>query len=274
MLFVKSKFSILSLFGFLMLSLVGNAAAQSSYDINIPTGAASPNSPYFWQSEKDGSATGIIEIIVGDEVVWKNADTAAHTVTSGTPTDGPDGIFDSGLFAPGKTFDYTFTKKGTYPYYCIVHPWMTGTVFVTEGFSIVPKIGKNIGDGKTTFDVEYKLNRLLSSPVINTDEKSITFEITGNAKSDDHNLSLRLPTALIDGPFAIWVDGKKISDFETVKEKDLNTVNVSLTKDSKLITVVGTSIVPEFGVLALTVLGLSVFAVLAIGQKLRFTNRL
>ena len=94
----------------------------SSYDINIPTGAASPDAPYFWQSEKDGSTTGDITINIGDEVVWKNADTAAHTVTSGTPADGPDEMFDSGLFAPGKSFSFAFTEKGQYPYYCLVHP--------------------------------------------------------------------------------------------------------------------------------------------------------
>jgi len=34
--------------------------AQTSYDINIPTGAASPDAPFFWQSEKGGSTTGIV----------------------------------------------------------------------------------------------------------------------------------------------------------------------------------------------------------------------
>ena len=38
------------------------------------------------------------------EVVWSNDDTAAHTVTSGTPAEGPDGIFDSSMFMAGTTF--------------------------------------------------------------------------------------------------------------------------------------------------------------------------
>ena len=231
------------------------AFAQSSYDINIPTGAGSPDAPFFWQSEKDGATTGDIEILVGDKVVWKNADTVTHTVTSGTPEDGPDGLFDTGLFAPGSSFPYTFTEKGKFPYYCIVHPWMTGNVTVTEGLSVIPKVGKNIGDGLTTFDVEYKFNRLLSVSSINESEKSVTFEIVGNPKSDNHNLSLRLPSALIDGPFAIWSDGKKVSEFNHVKENDMNIIDVTLTKDSKSITIVGTTVVPEFGMMALTILG-------------------
>ena len=54
-----------------------NMAFAESYDINIPTGAADPAAPYFWQSEKDGSTTGDITIQLNDVVVWKNADTAA-----------------------------------------------------------------------------------------------------------------------------------------------------------------------------------------------------
>lgn len=69
-----------------------NLVFASSYDINIPTGAASPDAPYFWQNEKSGLATGDIDILIDDTVVWKNADTVAHTVTSGTPSDGPDWI--------------------------------------------------------------------------------------------------------------------------------------------------------------------------------------
>ena len=256
----------------LFVSVIGNGFAQSSYDINIPTGAASPDAPYFWQNEKDGSTTGDIEILVNDEVIWKNADTAAHTVTSGTPQDGPDNIFDSGLFGPGKSFPFVFNEKGQYPYFCIVHPWMVGTVFVNEGFQLIPKVGQEVGDGQTSFDVEYQFNRVLSTAFVNKDEKSITFEIIGQAKSDDHGLTLRLPSALIDGPFVIWVDGEKITDFESVNDNEINVVDVLLTEDAKLITIVGTSVVPEFGMLAMAILGVSILSVLIVGKRISFQN--
>ena len=76
-----------SLFLVLLVISVSNFAfAQTTYDVNIPTGAASPDAPYFWQSEKDGTTTGIVKILTGDTITWKNADTAAHTVTSGNCT--------------------------------------------------------------------------------------------------------------------------------------------------------------------------------------------
>lgn len=73
-----------------------------------------------------------VTIDINGEVIWKNVDTAAHTVTSGTVTDGPDGVFDSGLFAPETEFSHVFEESGEYTYYCMVHPWMAGTVVVQE----------------------------------------------------------------------------------------------------------------------------------------------
>ena len=69
-----------------------------------------------------------ISIKTGHAVVWINEDTAAHTVTSGTPEGGPDGVFDSGLFLSGATFEHTFDESGSYDYFCMVHPWMTGII--------------------------------------------------------------------------------------------------------------------------------------------------
>jgi len=71
-----------------------------------------------------------VKINVGETVTWSNDDSAAHTVTSGTPSDGPDGTFDSSLFMAGTTFEHTFDEAGTYDYFCMVHPWMIGTVQV------------------------------------------------------------------------------------------------------------------------------------------------
>ena len=53
-----------------------------------------------------------------------------HTVTSGSPDKGPNELFDSGLFGAGEVFEHTFTSPGKEDYYCIVHPWMVGSVDV------------------------------------------------------------------------------------------------------------------------------------------------
>ena len=72
-----------------------------------------------------------ISVAPGTTVTWENNDNAAHTVTSGSLADGGhDGEFDSGLAVAGTTFEHTFAEAGEYPYYCMVHPWMVGTVVV------------------------------------------------------------------------------------------------------------------------------------------------
>ena len=72
-----------------------------------------------------------VSIAVGGEVIWSNVDSAAHTVTSGNPSDEPGGVFDSSLFMAGTTFSHTFDEAGTYEYFCMVHPWMKGIIQVS-----------------------------------------------------------------------------------------------------------------------------------------------
>jgi plastocyanin len=71
-----------------------------------------------------------IQVSVGDTVIWTNDDSTIHTVTSGENGQ-PDGLFDSSIMAPQQTFEHTFTEgAGEYPYFCVLHPNMVGTVSV------------------------------------------------------------------------------------------------------------------------------------------------
>jgi plastocyanin len=65
-----------------------------------------------------------IQVPVGSTVTWTNRDDIPHTVVS------TDGVFKSKVRDTDEKFSYTFTKAGTYPYYCSVHPKMTGKVVV------------------------------------------------------------------------------------------------------------------------------------------------
>jgi plastocyanin len=65
-----------------------------------------------------------LTVSAGTTVTWTNRDSVQHTVTSRAP------LFDSGLFGKDKSYSYTFTQKGSYEYYCIPHPYMTGKVIV------------------------------------------------------------------------------------------------------------------------------------------------
>ncbi len=234
----------------------------------MPTGSVSPDAPYFWQSEKDGTTTGLIEILKGDEVVWKNADTAVHTVTSGTAKDGPDDIFDSGMFGPGKSFLQTFSDVGHFPYYCLLHPWMIGEIIVTDGYSIIPNVGENVGDGSILFDVEYDFNRLLPIATINEDKNSITFDIIGVTKSDNNDLEIILPLALIAGPFVVFVDDE-MTDFEQIGDNDLSVLIIPVEPYSEAIAIVGTSVVPEFGTMVMAIMIISITVMIVVHNRFR-----
>ena len=259
---------IFSLVAILFVPLsINSAFAQETYEINMPTGAASPDAPFFWQSEKDGKTDGTISIKVLDTVRWENADTAAHTVTSGTPELGADGLFDSGLFPPGQGFSYQFTEVGEYPYYCLVHPWMVGMVTVTSGLQVIPNVGSDAGDGTTTFNVEYEFNRVISSARVDEQQNSITFEIVGKVGGEDNHLTLMLPENLISGPFVVWADGQQITNYELTEDEGTNIVKIPLNREAQMVSIVGTSVVPEFGAITMAILAVSIFSIIAITIK-------
>ena len=212
------------------------AFAEMSYAVNIPTGAGSPEAPYFWQSEKDGNTKGLINVVLGDTVIWKNADTVQHTVVSGNPNDGSDGIFDSGLIKTGGSFSYQFTKEGTYDYFCTIHPWMTGAVTVSFAYQKIAHVGDKVGDGQKIYDVEYLFDRLVTVNTIDTKSNSIMFELVGRTDATAEKLVLRLPTGLIEGPFVVWIDGTAV-DFKQDTENNLNVLTIPVSPVSKIVTI-------------------------------------
>jgi plastocyanin len=65
-----------------------------------------------------------LTVAVGTTVTWTNRDDIPHTVVS------TDKVFKSKVLDTDEKFSFTFDKAGTYPYFCSVHPKMTGSVVV------------------------------------------------------------------------------------------------------------------------------------------------
>jgi plastocyanin len=65
-----------------------------------------------------------LTVPVGTTVTWTNSDDIPHTSVS------TDGVFKSKVLDTDEKFSYKFDKAGTYPYYCTIHPKMTGKVVV------------------------------------------------------------------------------------------------------------------------------------------------
>lgn len=104
-------------------SAVGGATAAPAAGGTVAAAAAEVVLKNFAFSPKE------LTVSVGTTVTWVNQDTVAHTVTAGQ-RGSPSGMFDSGELAAGKSFSFTFTQAGTYPYFCAVHSNMDGTITV------------------------------------------------------------------------------------------------------------------------------------------------
>jgi plastocyanin len=65
-----------------------------------------------------------ITVKAGTTVVWTNHDDIPHTVTSSTKA------FKSNALDTDDKFSFTFTTPGAYPYFCALHPHMTGSIVV------------------------------------------------------------------------------------------------------------------------------------------------
>lgn len=66
-----------------------------------------------------------VRIRSGDTVVWENQGAMLHTVTA------DDGSFDRDM-QPGSTWERRFDSPGTFSFHCRPHPWMKGTIVVSE----------------------------------------------------------------------------------------------------------------------------------------------
>jgi plastocyanin len=126
-------------FGVLGVALAGviGSACFSEHSTTAPGGGTSAVCSLPLDSTVSGSTLVAIRgfaflpanvsVKAGSSVTWLNcepAGTPSHTTTSN------QGVWNSGLLAPGDAFTQTFDTPGVFPYICAVHPFMTATVTV------------------------------------------------------------------------------------------------------------------------------------------------
>jgi len=65
-----------------------------------------------------------LTVAANSTVTWINKDDVPHTIASN------DGLFKSKALDTDDKYSYTFTKPGTYSYFCSIHPKMVGKIVV------------------------------------------------------------------------------------------------------------------------------------------------
>ena len=226
-----------------------------------------------------------VTIDIGGEVTWENNDTAAHTITSGTPTEGPDGIFDSSLVMAGSSFSHVFAEAGSYDYFCMVHPWMQGMVMVSAEETAHGDMEETAhgdmeemahGDdhaAKGIEDLSDQFVATVTSGVIhhiggNTDDSTLLVHLFG--ADDDGKLEITLNSDIItpfdDDSYFVIVNGEEVEFMQMG-----NTLHVDYEAGTERIEIVGSHVVPEFGTIAMIVLAVAIISIIAITAKTRTT---
>ena len=229
-----------------------------------------------------------VVIALGGTVTWENTDNAAHTATGGTPTDGPSGVFDSSLVMAGGSFAQTFDSEGTYPYFCMVHPWMQGTVVVEaeddHGDDHAEEMGhsEEMGHDETeemghgddhggVDNIQDQFTASVTSGVIhhiaaNSDDDTLIVHLFD--ANDDGELKITLNKDIItpfdDGSYFVLVENEEV-DFEQMGR----TLHIEYGAGAETIEIVGSHVVPEFGTIAMIILAVAIVSIIAITAKTR-----
>jgi len=281
------SFSLLAIFVVIAVTPSAFADHMSATVTNAP-GSSTPG------CEPECFIPSMVTLDIGGEVTWENDDTAAHTVTSGTPTEGPDGIFDSSLVMAGSSFSHVFEEAGSYDYFCMVHPWMQGMVMVSaeeehsddhgdmeemaHGDEEMAHGDEEMahGDDHAAMGVEDLSDQFVAtvtSGVIhhiggNTDDSTLLVHLFG--ADDDGELKITLNSDIItpfdDGSYFVLVEGQEVEFMQMG-----NTLHVDYEAGTERIEIVGSHVVPEFGTIAMIVLAVAIISIIAITAKTRTT---
>ena len=238
----------------------------------------------------------IATVVIGGTVTWENGDTAAHTSTAGSATEGPSGVWDSSLIMAGSSFSHTFDAEGTFDYFCMVHPWMAGTVIVEAEAAeeevheeevheeevheekaevVYEKIAPTMSVGSTTTtggsgagDMTDLLHWNISggdvlSMHVDEDNASLVIDMTSY---NDGELFVALDETYIgsdDGTFFVIVGGEESNDYEQAG----NDLFISFPAGTESIEIVGSYAVPEFGTIAMIVLAVAIVSIIVLTTK-------
>ena len=225
-----------------------------------------------------------VVITAGGTVTWENTDNAAHTTTSGSPSDGPDDVWDSSLMRINGSYSVTLDDEGTYPYFCMVHPWMQGTVIVEAeaahgdveemGHGDVEEMGH--GDDHTAKGIEDLSDQFIASVTsgvihhigANSDDDTLLVHLFG--ADDDGELKITLNKDIItpfdDGSYFVLINSEEV-EFEQMGR----TLHIEYDAGTEKIEIVGSHVVPEFGTIAMIILAVAIVSIIAITAKTKIS---
>jgi len=204
----------------------------------------------------DAYSPNPVEVSVGDTVTWTNADSTTHTATSGTsPT--ADGKFGSvevagSILLKDKSMSYTFEEAGEFPYFCALHPNMVGTVKVAGGGTFT--VPASIDDKEFEITGKSDTVRATAATIESGKAVHVTFDKAGEVE-------LTLLKTMISGSITVQAGGEAVNAVVTETET-ATTIKFTVPEGVTTVDIMGTTVIPEFPVIAALILAASIAAIL------------
>lgn len=287
-------FPMMAIFAIAMMLGTPSAFADTS-EVTIVTGSVPLSAPGCEETNQCYDPADAV-VDVGGKVTMINTDTTGiHTYTSGT-VDGfaasPDGKFDSGILNANDSFEWTPDTVGEYPYYCMLHVWMQGTIVVQEASAEKDTSGdgKMMDDSKMSMKMDLDeimaqittsdgmINEPMTIDLTMTDLEGngiehITYNIKATQGTDvildeeghmhqgtltNSHVTAALPADASDSmPVVILVEsvGFGHDDMYEAVSGEIATMQV----------------VPEFGTIAMMILAVAIISIVAVTAKSRLS---
>ena len=258
-----------------------NAFADHS-EVSINTGSVPLSTPGC-EETNECYTPNPVTVDVGGKVIMTNTDsTGVHTFTSGT-VDGfaasPDGKFDSGILNADQSFEWRPDTTGEYPYYCMLHVWMQGTIIVQEAEAVSEELMEETVMEENMEDVELVVTVTDSAVLDGTQvelefsELHVNYVITATQNGEEifsetaHAME-NTATHQID---AVGSDENPI-DIEIVS-LGIGAPGNEADWTGPTGTVAEKQVVPEFGTIAMMILAVSIISIVAVTAKSKVIPR-
>ncbi len=228
---------------------------------------------------------------VGGKVIFSNTDTAAHTFTAGSAETGPTGEFDSGLAMVGGSYEWTATTVGEVPYFCMVHPWMTGLIVVQEAGA--EEHDDDMMDDDTTDDDHADV---ASASGMLSDGVEVEVYTSAAAAGERMEISVDFDESVhVNYDIMVTQNGEEVLNdigahshdgkgvHETAPLTSADPVEITITFQGYGIddpktgpigeVVVFSNVVPEFGTIAMMILAVAIISIVAVTAKSKVIPR-
>ena len=236
-----------------------------------------------------------VTIDIGGTVTWINEDIALHNLASGTIHDTEEvGDLFGGptlLMKPSEEYSYTFDdfEPDTYPYFCFLHPHMSGTVTVVAA--------SENGDSMEGMDKDGDMMMEASATGMLEDGTMVKIYATEPAEGERMEISVTFADSEhVNYDLMVTQNGEEVlsdagahehmgmGEHMTAPLPSSDPVDITITFQGYGVAapltgpigeeVAFTNVVPEFGTVAMIILGVAITSIIAVTARSRITPRI